>query len=97
MGESAGWEGRGGDQRGADSLPREPRDLRRKSRRNLQARLTPVTSDASMGHVRGTQQWQVATLILFFSSGNRGSRDKATCSEAQPGSKSWIWGMNQPL
>lgn len=71
MGEKAGWEGRGGDQRGGDSLSRESCHLRRKSGRNPQARLTLATSDAYMGHatrmVLKRLQWQVAVLVLFFS------------------------------
>lgn len=61
--ENAGWEGRGGV-----SLPCY---LRRKSRRNLQARLTLITSDAYTGHAMCMALkelwWQVMILVLSFS------------------------------
>lgn len=51
VGENSGWEGRGGDQRGADSLQRESCYLRRESRRNPQARVTLALArtDACLG------------------------------------------------
>ena len=71
MGEKAGREGKGGDQRGGDSLSRESCHLRRKSGRNLQARLILATRDAYMGHamhmVLKRLQWQVVVLVLLFS------------------------------
>lgn len=61
----------GGDQRGGDSLSRESCHLRRKSGRNLQARLTLATRDADMGRatrmVLKRLQGQVAVMVLLFS------------------------------